>query len=124
MKTFKLSPNELKTLTDLKGGCLASDKITVDGQKVGYAYREKPDSNFLNDSGWRFLAGDENEEYLNKSDNFNTFEINTICNYDKDILNILDGKIGEVYVRDGDMFKLDFQSQFPDDTTEEEKSLI
>lgn len=83
------------------------------GKKVGYAYREKPDPNFLNDSGWRFLAGDENEEYLNNSDNFNTFEINTICNYDKDILNILDGKIGEVYVRDGDIFKLDFQISIP-----------
>ena len=43
MKIFKLSPNEIKTLTDLKGGCLASDKIIVNGQKVGYAYREKPD---------------------------------------------------------------------------------
>lgn len=123
MKIFKLSPNEIKTLTDLKGGCLASDKITVNGQKVGYAYREKPDSNFLNDSGWRFLAGDENEEYLNNPDNFNTFEINTICNYDKDILSILDGKIGEVYVRDGDTFKLNFRPQFPDDATDEEKSI-
>ena len=83
MKIFKLSPNEIKTLTDLKGGCLASDKITVNGQKVGYAYREKPDSNFLNDSGWRFLAGDENEEYLNNPNNFDVFEINTICNYDQ-----------------------------------------
>lgn len=107
MKTFKLSPNEIKTLTDIKGGCFASDKITVDGQKVGYAYHEKPDPNFPNDSGWRFLAGDESEEYLNNPDNFDVFEINTICNYDQNIVDILDGKVGEAYIRNGNVFDLD-----------------
>lgn len=108
MKTFRLSSNEIKILTDMKGGCIASDRITVDGQKVGYAYREDPDKNFSNDSGWRFLAGDESEEYLNNPDNFDVFEISTICNYDPNILDILDGKIGESYIRDGNTFKLDF----------------
>ena len=49
MKTFRLSSNEIKILTDMKGGCIASDRITVDGQKVGYAYREDPDKNYSND---------------------------------------------------------------------------
>mgnify|MGYP000884604268 FL=1 len=31
MKTFRLSSNEIKILTDMKGGCIASDRITVDG---------------------------------------------------------------------------------------------
>ena len=30
--------------------------------KVGYCYREKPDGDW--DSGWRFTAGDESEEYM------------------------------------------------------------
>ena len=108
MKTFRLSSNEIKILTDMKGGCIASDRITVDGQKVGYAYREDPDKNFSNDRGWRFLAGDESEEYLNNPNNFDVFEISTICNYDPNILDILDGKIGESYIRDSNTFKLDF----------------
>ena len=33
MKTFKLKENEIKELTTIKGGCIASDKITVEGQK-------------------------------------------------------------------------------------------
>lgn len=63
---------------------------------------------FQNDSGWRFLAGDESEEYLNNPNNFDVFEISTICNYDPNILDILDGKIGESYIRDSNTFKLDF----------------
>lgn len=42
MKEFKLKENEIKELTTVKGGCIASDRITVDGQKVGYMYRENP----------------------------------------------------------------------------------
>lgn len=57
MKEFKLKENEIKELTTVKGGCIASDRITVGGQKVGYMYRE----NLTNeaDSGWRFFSGDE-----------------------------------------------------------------
>lgn len=104
-----MSSDKIELLTNIKGGCFASDKITVDGQKIGHAYRETPDENFPNDSGWRFLAGNESEEYLNNPDNFDVFEINTICNYDKGILSILDGKVGESYTRDGDTFRLDSQ---------------
>lgn len=39
-------------------GCIVSDKITKDGFKVGYMYREEPtDAN--PDSGWRFMADSE-----------------------------------------------------------------
>lgn len=31
MKEFKLNENEIKELTTVKGGCIASDRITVDG---------------------------------------------------------------------------------------------
>ncbi|MFQ7750116.1 MAG: DUF2185 domain-containing protein, partial [Eubacteriales bacterium] len=33
-------------------GCIATSRITVEGCKVGYCYREKPDGDW--DSGWRF----------------------------------------------------------------------
>lgn len=44
-------------------GCFATDRILVDGCKVGYMYREEPDSDSsMPDSGWRFNAGDESKE--------------------------------------------------------------
>ena len=58
---------KVKNLIDWKEpngeGCIVSDKITKEGFKVGYMYREKPDAN-RPDSGWRFMAGNEDVEYI------------------------------------------------------------
>ena len=79
-------------------GCIVSDKITKEGFKVGYMYREEPDNN-VPDSGWRFMAGNEDDEYINNPDNVHIFAINTICNYDRDIIPFLKSKIGNAYIR-------------------------
>ena len=79
-------------------GGIASDKITKDGFKVGYMYREKP-SEGKPDSGWRFMAGNEDDEYINNPNNHHIFAINTICNYDKDIIPYLKSKVGSAYIR-------------------------
>lgn len=122
MKDFLIRPNEIRQITDKRGGCLVSDKITVDGKKVSFAYREMPDASFPNDTGWRFLAGDEDDEYLNNSGNFDVFNLNTICNYDDEVAQILDGKIGESYYRNTDSFVLDERPTFPDGATDIEKN--
>ena len=88
-------------------GCVVSDKITKEGFKVGYMYREKPEEG-RPDSGWWFLAGNEDEEYMNDSNNHHIFAVNTICNYDKDIIPYIKAKIGSVYIRvDGNSFGID-----------------
>lgn len=92
-------------------GCLASDKITKGGFKVGYMYREEPSEGGL-DSGWRFLAGNEDDEYTNNPNNLHIFDINTICNYDKDIIPYLKSPIGSAYVRvSNNRFEIDNGSQ-------------
>ena len=78
--------------------CFASDKITKEGFKVGYMYREEPSVGQA-DSGWRFLAGDEDDEYINNPNNLHIFDINTICNYDKDIIPYLNSEIGSAFIR-------------------------
>ena len=88
-------------------GCLASDRITKGGFKVGYMYREEP-SERTPDSGWRFLAGNEDDEYTNNPNNLHLFAINTICNYDKDIIPYLKSPIGSAYIRvSNDGFEID-----------------
>ena len=93
---------EINKLIDWNGGngegCLVSNKITKDGGKVGYMYREKPDDG-KPDSGWRFMKGDESQEYSNNPSNINVFSINTICNYDPDIIQYLDLPIGIALIR-------------------------
>ncbi len=88
-------------------GCMVSDKITKESFKVGYMYREEPVAGYP-DSGWRFLAGNEDDDYMNNSNNYHIFSLNTICNYDKDIIPYLKSKIGSSYIRiDNSKFELD-----------------
>ncbi|MGN0600298.1 MAG: DUF2185 domain-containing protein [Oscillospiraceae bacterium] len=88
-------------------GCIVSDRITKDGFKVGYMYREQPDDD-RPDSGWRFMAGNEDDEYMNDSNNHHVFAINTICNYDRDIIPYLRSEIGSAYIRtDNTKFEVD-----------------
>lgn len=88
-------------------GCMVSDKITKEGYKVGYMYREQPDEN-RPDSGWRFMAGNENDEYINNPNNCHIFAINTVCNYDRDIIPYLHSDIGSTYIRvNNNKFEID-----------------
>ena len=84
------------------GSCFATDRITVDGARVGYMYRDPPDDSI--DSGWRFFAGDESDEYANNPDNFAIYDVNTIANYDPAITPHLDAPVGAALVRDGEAF--------------------
>ncbi len=104
MKKFKIKAENIKELTNIKGGCIASDKITVDGEKIGYMYREEPSNE--TDSGWRFFAGSESEEYTNNPDNFSIFELNTICNYDNSIIPYLNYSIGSSFEKENNKFKM------------------
>ena len=91
-------------------GCFASNRITIDGKKVGYMYREEPDEDSqLPDSGWRFFAGDETDEYVNAPENINIYHIDTIIKIDSSILPYLKAPYGTAFERDGDSFeKVDF----------------
>lgn len=105
----------IKKLIDWTGGngegCLVSDMITKEGFKVGYMYREVPDED-VPDSGWRFFAGNEDDAYSNNSDNIHIFAINTVCNYDPDIIPYLNSEYGTAFVRiDNNSFSLDDGTQ-------------
>lgn len=82
------------------GGCMASDRITVDGARVGYMYREPPIR--PEDSGWRFLAGDEDEAYMADPARHGIYDVNTIVNYDPDVLPFLEWPPGSGFERGAD----------------------
>ena len=79
-------------------GCIVSDKITVEGYKVGYMVRKNPMSEYP-DSGWRFMAGNEDDKYMSDPNHHNIFALNTICNYDPDIIPYLHAKTGSAFIR-------------------------
>ncbi len=97
-KNYKLKKEDIRELIDSEEGCIATDRITVDGAKVGFMYREEPSKKYP-DSGWRFLAGDETQEYLDNENNSEIYKLNTICNYDPDIIPYLDSEYGVAFRR-------------------------
>ncbi|MCQ2606234.1 MAG: DUF2185 domain-containing protein [Bacteroidales bacterium] len=94
---YKLQVADLQDLVKPMGYCIASDRITVDGAKVGFAYREEKEDE--EDSGWRFLAGDETDEYLDDQQHFMMFDVNYIANIDQAIIKVLKAKVGSEFER-------------------------
>ena len=99
-KKFALRAEDIRSILDWEGpeGCFASDRITVDGCRVGYMYREPPEEAFA-DSGWRFFEGNENKKYVQNPNKFGIYTLNTICNYDPDIIPLLNAPYGTAFVR-------------------------
>lgn len=98
MNTFRIPAHEIKPLATGLGSCIASDRITKDGMKVGYMYREPTDDAI--DSGWRFFAGDESEEYSADPNHFAVYDVNTIANYDTTIVALLENPPPCAFERD------------------------
>lgn len=100
-RDYHVKAEDVKSLLpDWKGadGCIATNRITVEGYKVGYCYREEPDGGW--DSGWRFTAGDESDEYMDDPNNAGIYKLNTICNDDPDIIPLLNTPAPCAFERD------------------------
>ena len=64
-------------------------------------YREEPDEDYP-DSGWRFMAGDESDDYMADENNVGIYALNTVCNYDPAIIPLLHFPYGTAFYRDSD----------------------
>jgi len=91
-KRFKLRSEEIAPLIVSSGWCVATDRIMVDGSPIGYMHREMPVSE--GDSGWRFFAGDEDDEYMANDDHHGVYDLNTVVNYDPSVIPYLDASPG------------------------------
>lgn len=94
-KQYKLRADQLEPIAEGHGACIASDKITVDGNPVGFMYREAAIHEV--DSGWRFLSGLESDAYMQNASNHAFYDCNTIANYDRSIVPYLDSPVGSVF---------------------------
>ena len=74
-----------------------SKKILEEGLKIGYMRRDEAMNE--NDSGWQFLAGNEDDEYLNKYKNIAIVSVNQAYQLDPDILNYINNPVGTELIR-------------------------
>ncbi len=77
--------------------CFVTNNILYGEGKVGYIYREVPDSD---DSGWRMTTGDETDEYMEDSANASYVSLGAVLRKDDSILGLLDNQVGARYRRD------------------------
>ena len=92
---FRLSAKDVRPLATGHGGCIASARITQDGLPVRFCYREGADNDA--DSGWRFLSGTEDDNYMDDASNHAVYDVNTIANYDPSIIALLDAPAGAAF---------------------------
>ncbi len=104
-----LDVKNLKTLVKSEQGCFVSDRISIDGEKPCFVYREEPFKNFP-DSGWRFFAGDESKEYMADRDKSNIFQLNVIANFDDSIIPLLDAEVNTAFIRKHDEDFIEFKT--------------
>jgi hypothetical protein len=91
-KGLLIRAEDIKDLVPHMGFSIASNAIIIDGEKIGFMYRENPDSN--EDSGWRFLSGNESQEYVDDESNSKIMDVNTMANYDPAIIPYLKHPFG------------------------------
>lgn len=97
-KQFYLQPEQIERLVADTRGCLSTDRIVVDGERVGFLYREEPTQEA--DSGWRFMVGDETPEYMAQASNVGVYALNTLCNYERSIIELLESPPGTAFARE------------------------
>lgn len=87
--------------------CFVTHNILYEGRPVGYLYREEPD--YDDDSGWRFTAGDETDEYMEDSDNSSYVSLGAVLREDDSCVALLDREVGVAFERDdkGNFVELD-----------------
>ena len=87
--------------------CFVTNNILYEGRSVGYLYREEPD--YDDDSGWRFTAGDETDEYMEDSDNSSYVSLGAVLREDDSCLSLLDSETEVAFAKNdkGNFIELD-----------------
>lgn len=79
------------------GYVLATRKLVEEKLPVRFMYREH---GAKGDSGWRFFAGVEDQEYVDNPENIKIYDIQTILDIDKSIAPYLDAAFGSAFERE------------------------
>lgn len=88
-----------------------SKKITEEGWKVGYMYRDEP--NHEQDSGWVLMAGNEDDEYTEDSHNLQVMSVHSVMQFDDTVWKYITAPVGTRLIR---ISETEFE---PDDNTKE-----
>ncbi len=80
--------------------CFVTARVLDDGVRVGYLYRETPDDE--EDSGWRIMAGDESDDYMDESKNLAFVSLGAVLSRDDAFRDLLDAPVGSAFARNAE----------------------
>ncbi|MEG0295994.1 MAG: DUF2185 domain-containing protein [Clostridium sp.] len=106
---------KLEELVDM-GGAIVSNMVVEEGYPILVMYREEP--NYAEDSGWNFMSGYEEDEYCRDASNFKVYSVNTLVNYNNDILKHLDSGFNTAFERDSEEGEFEEIQDFFNDSDE------
>lgn len=90
--------DDMKERKELLGQiAYVSKKIMNEGWKIGYMCRDKAVRE--NDSGWSFMAGNEDEEYIEDCRNIQLMSIHAVMQYDRTIWKYINSPVGTRLIR-------------------------
>jgi hypothetical protein len=112
-KNYKLQAKDIKRMVPSMGGVFASDMITLEGKNVDYMVRQEPEHE--SDSGWIMYGGGETQEYIDDPTNISIWDINTMANYDPEIIPFLTYPTGTEVERndEGILEVIDLEAERP-----------
>ena len=82
----------IKEFTDLQKFAYVTQRA-IEMDSIGYAYRENSDLKI--DSGWRFMFGDEEEDYLDNPENTITKDMQDIIAWKPAVKELLKARPGQ-----------------------------
>lgn len=91
----------------LAGACLATERVAAEGRPVAFAYREAPSFGLepgdgepgTAESGWRFLAADDDPDRRHAADFFGAWSLGEIVARHPEAEAVLDAPAGSGFVR-------------------------
>lgn len=84
----------IKDFTDMQKYAFITQRA-LENDFIGFCYRES--SEFRIDSGWRFIYGDEDENYLDNPDNTITKDLSEVLAWKPELKNILSSRRGSQF---------------------------
>lgn len=85
--------------------CFVTKRVLDGAARVGYLYREPPDKE--DDSGWRILAGDETDAYMDDPQNSAYVSLGAVLRQDDSFRDLLDTPAPCAYSRDPETGRFD-----------------
>lgn len=85
------------TVDKYRTRCFVTARVLYDGQRAACLYREEPEQE--GDSGWRIMAGDEDQAYMDDEDHVFYVSLGAVLNKDDAFVHLLDAPVGSVFER-------------------------